>query len=486
MENTREWGCSRGYKPIDWRSGGEPYGTIEISSTSPERKENYVYSNELVFEEQMQVLMKKLKPGIHLKKRPDGRYRWVPTSDDEIRVPESAIDKLLWHQIPYKNLSAEKKAEFHREIFEICSSPTDDLSEMVEVGRITDPNNPVIKAGFKYVDGLFAKKRLKKGKILAAYTGEVQTSKLNDDKAMAGDTARELYTVELDETAGWFDQNVHEMNSPENPILLAEGVLVIDGTVVRNETAFANDYRDDIRNAGATQTRKINMKFINVEVGKMCVCLVVIVEDVQAYEEILTDYGEQYWMMVRKQQAIKKNFEKLELENKKKEKALQNKDAEVEILRQQMRTLGTDKDDADDCNRQLAKAVKTKTREGERERERLGLELEKKEREKEPLREQLTAHNERMIREREVETDKLKKEVADSRREKKEARTKRREEEKRKALKRKAATMGNTVKLSCTSLVCPFNRGHNNNAPKNFGKHLKKCKVSGFPSVTCN
>ena len=50
--------------------------------------------------------------------------------------------------------------------------------------------------------------------------------------------------------------------------------------------------------------------------------------------------------------------------------------------------------------------------------------------------------------------------------------------------KAKQRSLISTVEQSCTSLVCPFNRGHNNNAPKNFGRHLKNCKVSGFPSVT--
>jgi hypothetical protein len=41
--------------------------------------------------------------------------------------------------------------------------------------------------------------------------------------------------------------------------------------------------------------------------------------------------------------------------------------------------------------------------------------------------------------------------------------------------KAKQRSFISTVNLSCTSFV------------KNFGKHLKKCKVSGFPSVAqCN
>jgi hypothetical protein len=37
------------------------------------------------------------------------------------------------------------------------------------------------------------------------------------------------------------------------------------------------------------------MVFLNVLVGKLCLGLVVIVEDIDPHKEVLTDYGEQYW-----------------------------------------------------------------------------------------------------------------------------------------------------------------------------------------------
>jgi hypothetical protein len=180
----------------------------------------------------------------------------VPGSEDEVTMPPAAREKLAEHRIRFSKTNDMeiggrvflKREEWQRQIKKLAQQRKSDLSEKVEVGRITDPENPVIKAGVPLADGLFAKKRLPKGTLLAAYTGEVQTSKLNDCKLEEGEDQRALYTMELDETQTWFNKGMFEKSSSsERPIVLSDSCLVIDGTLFRNETAFANDYRDDIR-----------------------------------------------------------------------------------------------------------------------------------------------------------------------------------------------------------------------------------------------
>ena len=123
----------------------------------------------------------------------------------------------------------------------------------VEIREITNENHKLFG---EY--GLFAKRRWKKFEIIGDYTGEVCNS--NNE----GDYVANLY---------------HDLPSNES--------IGIDSINYGNETRFINDYRgiNDIPNT----------KIVSTVVGGISRILFVVIEDIATFEEILTDYGEEYW-----------------------------------------------------------------------------------------------------------------------------------------------------------------------------------------------
>jgi hypothetical protein len=66
-----------GYEPINWESGDTGSGMIQISSTLP-AQQTYKPTYEMVFEEDMKVVLQKHRSGLKFEKRDDQEtYRWV-------------------------------------------------------------------------------------------------------------------------------------------------------------------------------------------------------------------------------------------------------------------------------------------------------------------------------------------------------------------------------------------------------------------------
>ena len=138
-------------------------------------------------------------------------------------------------------------------------------SQMLYVGRIhKDSNNPVAKIA-EHPDGVFAAIKIRKGTLLLAYTGEMFRDDDDLNKLLHKEGVRRLYQFET--------KNVCEISGT---------TWIIDGTICRNEMAFANDYRSNAMDEKAKQDpkREENIKFVHVCVGKMWMVVAVAVKDI--------------------------------------------------------------------------------------------------------------------------------------------------------------------------------------------------------------
>ena len=99
---------------------------------------------------------------------------------------------------------------------------------------------------------------------------------------------------------GASENNLHNDYSVNIPILGGE-LLMLDPLLGPNNLSmYINDYRDDVKNllSPANNKEKCNCEIIianqHVIDGNICV-LVIATKDIQAGEEILTDYSYNYW-----------------------------------------------------------------------------------------------------------------------------------------------------------------------------------------------
>ena len=97
-------------------------------------------------------------------------------------------------------------------------------------------------------------------------------------------------------------EKVSHPNSEYNLFVIEDTtnkLYVIDPTANNsgNLSMFINDYRDDVNNLGSGENKveKINVFFLGINVDYECHVVVVANRDIHKGEEILVDYGYQYW-----------------------------------------------------------------------------------------------------------------------------------------------------------------------------------------------
>ena len=206
-----------------------------------------------------------------------------------------------------------------------------DLShKSIVLGEIIDPENPAKKYGEDQgvhshkAYGLFSINKIKKDELLFEYAGCVkpigQASKKLDH------LESELSQTTLFDLIGHLDtQNRNKLHWGKKP----NQQLVIDPSKWHNEGVYMNDYRDNVmddpdddieqtqdgvtpsvinNNNNNNNKRKQNVKFYEVLVNGWPRVFAVALCDIQPNEELLGDYGVDFWanfrLMMRRQQQL--------------------------------------------------------------------------------------------------------------------------------------------------------------------------------------
>ena len=222
-------------------------------------------------------------------------FRWCPQKKDPIRFSEEAKQHLNANDLELSAIS--KPAILAAAIGERKLS---DLG--VKVGRIRDRDDPVWKLSNGRACGLFYTQKgcMKKGTVLSMYCGFVMTTSQNESLIYKGRCEGDGYTGIGKGPAGNHQFYVMELESDiqndQSNVVDLTLKLVVDGAFMRNETAFMNDYHSNGLDPTQPQdpSRKENAIFLDVAVGQMHVCLVVLSKDVHENQEILVDYGDRF------------------------------------------------------------------------------------------------------------------------------------------------------------------------------------------------
>lgn len=145
------------------------------------------------------------------------------------------------------------------------------LSDWVELRKVTDTTMPYCGQ-----IGTFAACDIRSGTYIGEYTGEV---------FICDGSSESLYVAKF-----------------ENSFEAEETDLVrIDGLKIGNEMRYINDSR----NTG----KPVNVQFILAWIGGCLHLFVVSVSDIKKDEEILIDYGEEYWDVLNEWHASNKEEE---------------------------------------------------------------------------------------------------------------------------------------------------------------------------------
>lgn len=168
-----------------------------------------------------------------------------------------------------------------------CLSNPAILMDLVQVGRITDPDNPAFRTGGASY-GLFARQDLPTGTCLPEYAGEVQllsAFEKEPERTLSSDCVFDLKTAE-----SWF---------PKKGAMTCEG-LVIHCDRKKGIMAYPNDFRD----GRGKVRRNFNIEFNEVVIEGWPHLIPVTTREVKKNEEILVHYGDSYWPTYHHNQAV--------------------------------------------------------------------------------------------------------------------------------------------------------------------------------------
>lgn len=178
-------------------------------------------------------------------------------------------------------------------------------ADNVVIMEIKDPKHPMaIHTQGKHFYGLFLDKDadpIPKGAIIGEYVGEVvdddtlqeeKDEQLDDDEVNIQQLSNEEYLMSMDSTRKWFQKRGADHNN----------LLHVNALRYRNAMAAINDYRGYGRKGASVFFRE-------VMINSWRHLFVTALEDIKPGEELLADYGQQYW---DSKQELKRAEDKLE------------------------------------------------------------------------------------------------------------------------------------------------------------------------------
>ena len=186
------------------------------------------------------------------------------------------------------------------------------MQEKVGVGAITDTNHPCMRESIDAgrsehpVYLAFAKQALGPNVVLGEYTGRIRSDadvQADEEEREAGsddpaDAIPMAYNYTFDRTSKW-DRG--------------ESLLTVDAFTCGNELRFINDYRDDLENFAEIerQRRRSNVEAMEVWRNGRPHIILVTRTAVAAMEELLVDYGDEYWARFLKQHRAARRLRSL-------------------------------------------------------------------------------------------------------------------------------------------------------------------------------
>ena len=206
-------------------------------------------------------------------------------------------------------------------------------------GRVAYPggSSPPVYLVFAQVD-------IPKGTILGEYTGHVKL----DSTVKQEETAREeaadglslpmAYNYTYGATESW-STGAPPLPSAEVASTVAQdthgdGKLTVDAFSSGNHLRYINDYRENLERfceVGAQGRRRPNVEPFEVWYGGLPHILLVTIVEIAQYEEVLVDYGDDYWSEFLKQgkraQRIRELHGEREAMRAQRDKALRERDA---------------------------------------------------------------------------------------------------------------------------------------------------------------
>ena len=244
-----------GYEPVDW--------SLVESERGLERLTQPVWSEEA-------------EGGLStksLRTKTDAKYMWAASEKDDYMkkgVSMDAIERVL------------DPSAGHR------------MEDLIGIGRITDRNHPVLRChngpGSAFL--LYAMRDLPPFTVVGEYVGDILSdAELSERQQSAVDDKTDNYSMVIYTTAS------------KGAKSKGATIWTSDRT---NELILANDWREDVLDARESDNdgnrRKQNLNPVEVvscEDGKPHILYVVGEEAVSKGEELLIDYGEEYWMCFR-------------------------------------------------------------------------------------------------------------------------------------------------------------------------------------------
>ena len=166
---------------------------------------------------------------------------------------------------------------------------------------IRNPQDPCHRASLSLKPhfGLFATRKIPKHTILCEYSGEVR----GDNEAFGGYQAAPEYVVKLEHCDNFILSKTNDRYSD---------TFVLDAEWGFNEGSLINDHRwslawdDDVN----VVHRKENVKFVEVVVNAWPHIFIMSIASIAKDEEILMDYGPDYWEKVENERLRKQDEEK--------------------------------------------------------------------------------------------------------------------------------------------------------------------------------
>jgi len=233
------------------------------------------------------------------------------------------------------------------------------------IAEILDPENPAKKYTSAGVHenkayGLFATQFIQKDSLLFEYAGCVKPIGIASEKLDHLET--ELDQTTLFDLIGHLEEDRAKLFWGPRP----NDQLVIDPSRYHNEGVYMNDYRAnvmddpdddsdiDVEKSGdkkPIEGRRQNIKFYEVLVNNWPRVFAVALYDIQPGEELLTDYGADYWnnfrLMMRRQTQLNEIKDKIHAEWQQKFDALQSRfdvqQKEMEALKDKIAKLSAAK-----------------------------------------------------------------------------------------------------------------------------------------------
>merc|ERR1712154_279433 len=179
-----------------------------------------------------------------------------------------------------------------------------------------------------------------KDSLLFEYAGCVKPAREAQKKLDHVET--ELDQTTLFDLVGHLDKNRNKLFWGKSP----NDQLVIDPSTWHNEGVYMNDYRENVlddpdddeyestqspenKKMDSNQSRKQNVKFYEVLVNNWPRVFAVALHDIQSGEELLGDYGQDFWsnfrVMIKRQNQLNEIKKKINDEWQKKYDKLQSK-----------------------------------------------------------------------------------------------------------------------------------------------------------------